>query len=242
MAKVSDAMNDAALECAVKVPSSWIASTVQRTYNELFSIAAITAEELLDRVDWPDPIALDTSITGTTAESYDLPTDFKRLTHDDQCVYETTTTRRFGIPITANGQWTNLKQLGSAGGYRYYRLSGDDEDGWQISFYRPLEIGTSVTVSYVSKNWLKTSGTATDTWTSDNDTLLLPKRLLTLGVVWRWKKRKGLPFADIMNEYEAKLARAANEHRGIRKVMFGQPLNKRPPWDVPVPDYIPSGS
>lgn len=240
MALVRDAMDDAALECAVKVPSSWIAATTQRTYQELFSILAIAADELLDRVDWPDPITVDTTLTGTAVENYDLPSDFKRLTHDEYCVYETTTTRRFGIPVTSNGEWTNLKQLGSAGGYRYYRLSGDDEDGWQLGFYRPLETGTSVTVSYVSRNWLKKNGTAADTWENDTDTLMLPKRLLTLGVVWRWKKRKGLPYATDMAEYEARLARAANEHRGIRKITFGQPLNQRAPWDVPVPDFIPS--
>lgn len=240
MAKVSNAMDDAALECAIAVPNGWIGSLSKRTYAELNSILSAAIEELLDRVDWPDPITADTVITGDGSESYDLPSDFKRLTHDEYCVYETTTTRRFGIPVKTNGEWTNLKQLGSAGGNRYYRLSGDDEDGFSLSTYRALESGSSLTVSYVTKNWLKSSGTAKDMWTDDDDTLLLPSRLVTLGVVWRWKKRKGQPFADIMAEYEAKLARAANESRGIRKITFGQPLNQRAPWDVPVPDYIPS--
>lgn len=240
MTKVIDAMNDAALECAIQTTNGWIAASAKRTYAEMTAILNATVEELLDRVDWPDPITKDTVITGTGVESYDLPADFKRLTHDEYCVYETTTTRRFGIPVKTNGEWTNLKQLGSAGGNRYYRTSGDDEDGFSLATYRPLETGSSLTVSYVTKNWLKSSGTPKNMWTDDEDTLLLPPRLVTLGVVWRWKKRKGLPFADILAEYEAKLARAANESRGIRKITFGQPLDQRAPWDVPVPDFIPS--
>ena len=240
MAKVSDAMDDAALECAVVVPNGWIGKSSQRTYAELISILNLTAEELLDRVDWPDPITVDIVITGSGVESYDLPADFKRLTHDEYCVYETTTTRRFGIPVKTNGEWTNLKQLGSAGGRRYYRTSGTEEDGHRISTYRPLETGSSLTVSYVSKNWLAHDESAASMWVDDDDTLLLPKRLVTLGVAWRWKKRKGLPFADVLAEYEAKLARAANEARGVRKIVFGEPLYQKAPWDVPVPDFIPS--
>lgn len=239
MTTVSSVMDDVALECAVTVPGSWIAAVTQRTYAELQSILRLTIDELLDRVDWPDPITNDEVITGTGVESYDLPAAYKRLTFDDWTVYETTRTRRPGIPVTTNGAWTALKQFGSGGGERFYRLGGDDEDGFTISFYKPLETGASVTVSYVSKNWLKHAGAASDEWVSVEDTLLLPKEVVRLGCVWRFKRRKGFPYQDIMNEYEGKLARLANEMRGRRTIDFGTPP-PRLPMRVPIPDVIPT--
>lgn len=239
MTTISSVMDDVALECAVTVPGSWIAAVTQRTYAELQSILRLTIDELLDRVDWPDPITNDAVITGTGVESYSLPDDYRRLTFDEWTVYETTRTRRPGIPVTTNGAWTALKQYGSAGGDRFYRLAGDEGSGYSISFYRPLETSASVTVSYVSKNWLKHAGAASDEWASVEDTLLLPKEVVRLGCVWRFKRRKGFPYQDVMNEYEAKLARLANESRGRRTIGFGVP-EPGLPMRVPVPDVIPA--
>jgi hypothetical protein len=232
-------MDDVALECAVTVPGSWIAAVTQRTYAELQSVLRLTVDELLDRVDWPDPITNDTVIVGTGVESYDLPEAYKRLTFDDYAVYETTRTRRSAIPVTSNGAWTALKLYGSAGGERFYRLSGDESAGFDISFYRPLETGASITVSYVAQNWLRSGGNPASTWATVDDTLLLPDELIRPGCVWRFKKRKGFPYQDIMNEYEAKLARLANESRGKRTICFS---DKEPglPMRVPVPDVIPT--
>lgn len=238
MATVKEVMDVAARRCSVSPPSSWITAT-DKTSLELKDLLAEVVEEVLDRLDLPDPITKDTVITYTGSEPIDLPSDFLRLTRDPLAIYETTTTRRRGIPVMTNGMWTHLEELGSAGGDRYYRLSGDDADGFAIEFYRPLSDGDSVTVSYVSENWLKTSGTAGATWTAAEDTLLLPADIVRLGVVWRFKQRKGLPFSDIMAEYEARISRRINDGRGIRSVNMGGG-EMRAPWDVPVPDYIPS--
>lgn len=240
MTTVKDAMDTVALQCAIALPNSWIAAVTRRTYQEIHSILAITIEELLDRVDWPDPITKDTTITGTGVEEYDLPDDFKRLTYDEGAVYETTTTRRSAIPVTSNSAWTHLKEFGSAGGNRYYRTAGTEEDGYTISFYRPLETSSEIIVSYVSENWLKNAGTEGAAWNSDDDTLLLPRRLVEQGCVWRWKQRKGLPYQDILNEYEGKLARLSNESRGKRVINFGGPQEPAHPMKVPIPDFIPS--
>lgn len=238
MATVKEVMDKAARGCSVSAPSSWITATTL-TYMELKDFLADTVNELLERVDWPDPITKDTVITGTGAEAYDLPTDFKRLTRDPLAVYETTTTRRPGVPIHSNGAWTHLKQIGSAGGDRFYRLSGTEEDGFDIAFYQFPATGASITVSYVSRNWLKQSGTAGYEWTDVGATLLLPASLIEMGVVWRFRRRKGLPFADRLNEYEANLARHANDKRGIRRVDMTGGGTMSSPFQIPVPDFIP---
>lgn len=241
MTTVAEVMDDVALECAIPTPNSWIAAITKRTYQEMHSVLRITVDELLKRVDWPDPVTQDFTITGTGVEEYALPDDFRRLTKDDLCVYETTTNRRACIPITSNGAWTHLQQHGSAGGERFYRLAGNAADGFTISFYRPLETGSEVVVSYVTKNWLTSAGVQGYEWNSTEDTLLLPEELVRLGCVWRFKRRKGFPYQDILNEYEGLIATLANEARGVRKICFGGPSYDEKPMRVPIPDVIPIG-
>lgn len=238
MATVKDTMDEAARECSLTPPPSWI-STTTPGFLEFKQFLTETVDELLERVDWPDPITKDTLIAGDGSETYGLPADFKRLTRDPLTVYETTTSRRAGVPVTSNGDWTYIKDIGSAGGNRYYRTAGDEEDGYTISFYRYPASGDSITVSYISKNWLKISGTAGDMWTDATATLLLPKRLIKLGVIWRFRRRKGLPYADRMGEYEAVLARHRNDARVTRSIDMSGGRTMRNPFDVPVPDYLP---
>ena len=240
MATIKEVMDEiATVGCSVAPPASWLTAT-STTHVQLKGFLRRTVEELLDRVDWPSPITQETTITGSGAEEYALPSDFKRLTYDDLCVYETTTTRRAGIPVTSNGAWTYLNEIGSAGGDRYYRVQGDEVNGFTISFYRNPGSGESITVSYVSRNWVQmASGTKGDSWTAATDLLLLDREIVSLGVEWRFKKKKGLPFADIMADYEMKLSRKANESRGLRRINMGGPT-MRSPFDIPVPDYIPS--
>lgn len=239
MATVKDVMDKAARECSVNPPNSWLTASAL-TFLELKDFLSDTVDELLERVDWPDPIGKDATIAGTGVESYTLPSDFKRLTRDELTVYETTTTRRAGIPVTSRGAWTHLHEIGSAEGNRYYRVAGNEEDGFEISFFQNPASGDSITVSYISKNWLSESGSEGDTWTDANAVLLLPRRLVEMGIVWRFRRRKGLPFADRMNEYEANLARLANDRRGVRLISFGDTNMEEKPMRVPIPDYIPS--
>jgi hypothetical protein len=239
MATVAEVMDEAARECSITPPASWITATTL-SHVELKGFLRQTTEELLDRIDWPDPIAQDQTITGDGSAAYTLNADFKRLTRDPLAVYETTGTRRAGIPVHSNGVWTVLLQDGSAGGNRYYRTSGDEESGYEIEFFDAPATGIEIKVSFISKNWLKTTGTPSTTWTTVNDTLLLPRALIEMGVVWRFRRRKGLPYADRMAEYEGKLARLANDARLIRSIDMTGGATRRSPFDIPVPDSIPS--
>lgn len=50
--------------------------------------------------------------------------------------------------------------------------------------------------------------------TADDDTTLFPERLLVKGVIWRWKRQKGLPYEDNLAEFEADLVQEINADRG----------------------------
>lgn len=238
MATVKDTLDRAARRCSITPPSNWVTSTTSTAY-EFKDLLQETVEEMLDRVDWPDPITKDVAVTYSGSPPESLPTDFLRMTRDENAVFETTSTRRQVIPVRTNGEWTYLEDIGTAAGNRYYRVQGDEGAGFTIEFYRALASGDSITVSYVSRNWLRISSTEGESWTDVSAVLLLPPDIVRLGVVWRFRQRKGLPYSDILAEYEARLARAANDRRGIRSINMGD-VEPRSPFDIPVPDYIPS--
>lgn len=243
MATIKEVMDEAARECSITPPSDWVGSTEPR-YVELRGFLNRTARELLERVDWPSPIGATASISGPGTEisnysQHDLPSGFGRLMRDDFAVYETTTTRRRCVPVSSDGQWTHLDQVGSAGAYRYYRTAGDEQDGFTIDFFRALTASQTVKVQYVSKYWLKSDGTETDTWTTNDDTLLLPRELIDLGVIWRFRRRTGLAYQDVYGEYEQRLSRIVNDARNRRGIPFGGDTEPVHPMRVPVPDFIP---
>src|SRR3546814_15691620 len=71
--------------------------------------------------------------------------------------------------------------------------------GWiiyadKIRFSPPPASGAAATFPYISKRWARDAGTDgyKAAFTSDSDTFLLPERLLTLGLVWRWRENKKL--------------------------------------------------
>lgn len=239
MATVKKAMDRASRQCSVRTPADWI-STTQDTYLELKDFLEETIEDVLDRVDLPSPIGDEQTIAGDGSTTYNLDASLKRIMRDSWAVFETTDTRRRCVPVQMDGQWAYLNEVGTAGAYRYYRTAGDEEAGYTIDFYRALESGDEVKVQYVSKYWLLSSSVESDTWSNAADTLLLPRRLIELGVIWRYRRRKGLGYADVNGEYETKISRMINDARNTRSIYFGSQVEDQHPMRVPVPDIIPS--
>ena len=66
---------------------------------------------------------------------------------------------------------------------------------------------------YASEGAVQGNSTATPTakafFTRDDDTFLLNKTLLLLGLRWRWKEEKGLPYMESFRLYESAVAEAA---------------------------------
>jgi uncharacterized membrane protein len=231
-------MDQAARDCSISKIVGLVSAQTETAFmlrDKMYE----TVEEILERVDLPSPITVDYDIVGTGAETYNLLTSFSRLTRDTGAVYEKTRNRRPCTPVTSNGAWTHIKQFGSSGAERFYRITGDVEAGYQISFYRPLGVNETVTVSFVSRNWLRSAaGTLKSSWTAGDDALLLPVPLLRLGLIWRVKSKVGMAYSDVQTEYEIRLSRAVNDLRSIRMVDIGERDVRDGPIRAVAPDFI----
>ena len=239
MATVKTAMDKAARGCSYTPPADWVSATSFQ-WMEMKDMLDSTVDELLDRVDWPAPVGATATFSGNGDASYSIPAGFKRVVRDELAVFETTNNRRPCVPVPSDGAFEYLQLVGSAGVQRYYQITGDEENGFTIEFFPALESGETVKMQYVSKFWLVTGGNESATWTTVNDTLQLPAKLIELGVIWRFRQRKGLGYQDVYSEYEIRLARAAADYRQRKSLNFGDTSDTVKPMRVPVPDYIPS--
>ena len=234
MATVVDVLNRIARHCSIQRPSSWITATEDEYVEIRDDFLRETVDDLLDRVDWPSPIGVEYTLTGTGVATYALPSDFRRLQRNPYSVYDVQLDAP-GIPVTSDGEWVELLDSGIAGADRFYRLKGY-EGAWEIEFEAAPT--TDITLSYVSNNWMATAGgTVGDMLTAEDDVLTLPSRLVEVGTIWRWRERKGLPFQDKYTEFNMLLGRYLNDVRGRRVVSFGKRRQVR--WQDRVPAFIP---
>lgn len=228
---LKDWMDNAASECALSVPSLFATNTTT-SYTQLKRYMYDTARELLERHDWAN-CTIDYSITGTGTDTYALPSDFKRLTRSDddaQPAVWSDDMRRAFKPITSNGQWTVLQSVGPTPIYGYRVV------GANIEFSQDIATGETVTISYVSTGWISHSSARTDEWANDADLTYLPGKLIELGTIWRWMRKRGQEFSSYQGEYEMILSRMVTDDRGQRVINMGEAMRQASPYDaLPVP-------
>lgn len=236
MTTIVEALNRIARQCSVKAPSSWVTATRDDHVSIRDDFLLETIRNIQDRVDLPSPIGKQQSITGDGSTAYSLNSDFLRLQRDENAVYDTALDRPV-IPVTTDGGWTRITDLGTAGATRYYKLTGY-EGNHSISFHQAPSSSVGITVSYVSNLWMAASGTAGSAFTSEDDVLLLPRKVVEVGTVWRYRRRNGLSYEDVWNEYEAEMSRLINDSRTRRIVSFSEP-DRRVRWQDLIPASIP---
>ncbi len=235
MALIVDVLNRVARHCSIQTPSSWITATADEYVEIRDDFMRETVGDLLDRVDWPQPIGAQVTITGTGVETYALPADFRRLQRNPYSVYDEQLDQP-GVPVTTDGDWVELLDSGIAGAERFYRITGYD-GAYSISFQNYPS--SDIILSYVSNNWMASAGGTPGTMLTDaTDVLLFPDRLVESGIIWRWRERKGLPFQDKYLEFNALLGRYLNDVRGRRSVSFQRRKPVR--WTDRVPAFIPA--
>ena len=219
---VAAALQRAALRVAGYKPDSFYGST-QSLEIELADLANEVADDIWQYQEWQ---VLKKIATVLPVETQDLPNDYGRMLQST--VIQDTNAWLWGyFAYDDMNQFMYDRDHGAIalpGGWILY--------GNQLHF-APTPAGEA-RYPYLSKNWAQSvNGTPKDEFDNDNDVFLLPERLLTLGVVWRWRENKKLDaagdqeaFIKALDEYAAK-DRGARVYRRNSKRVFG---NARPAW------------
>lgn len=104
-------------------------------------------------------------------------------------------------PMTPQ-RWEQLKAMVMQGPWNQFQIRGN-----AILFIPVPAAGQAVWFQYKSVNWAQSSGgTPQSRFLADTDVLLLDEATFKLGVEWRWKKAKGLDYAQDFVDYEQMLA------------------------------------
>ncbi len=168
-----------------------VASSPLRQWAEAMQFANEAGEELARRVDWGQLQSLATLTGDGTNKVHDLPAMFARLNNGISVLVGTAIVR----PLT-RAEWSRL--VPTEGIPRYYLLEGQ-----KIKFWPYLANGVTASAGYQSLAWCSNG---TGAFAADTDTALIDEWLLTKGLIVRWRRQKGAPYADQEAEYEATLA------------------------------------
>ena len=168
-----------------------VVTSPYRQWKEALQFANETGEELARRVDWGQLQNAATLTGDGTNKVHALPSGFSRLNRGISIMAGTAIVR----PLT-RAEWSRLVPV--EGVPRYYLLEGSSVTLWPY-----LANGVTATAQYQSANWCS-NGTAE--FTSDLHSSLIDEWLFAKALIVRWRRQKGMPYADEEAEFEAALS------------------------------------
>lgn len=104
--------------------------------------------------------------------------------------------------------WQGLKALPMSGPFYQYRIQGN-----HLHILPAMPEGHTMAFEYVSQGVVLDAKNLLMPYKkyfeADGDSFLLDENLLLLGLRWRWKEEKGLPYMESFRLYESALAEAS---------------------------------
>jgi len=176
---------------------------------EMADLVDEVATDIATSHDWRALTKVAT-VTGNGSLAYALPTDFDRMVLGGEV--DDAASWFWGYqPFDSVNEWMRFQS--GAGGI--ISPGGWIIIGGELQFY-PAPSGVA-RYPYISKAWARSDLAVAQTkFLADTDTFLLPERLLTLGLIWRWQSQKGMDYGEDMATYEVALAQAQTRDKGSR--------------------------
>jgi hypothetical protein len=179
----------AAQQLSLPVPSSVVGNGAD-TQVHLLRLAQEEGRALAERHMWQALMQEHTFTTDAAeAQSTGLPSDIDRDRIVPSTLFNRTQRRRVVGPMSPE-EWQHHKSQLITRVNPAYRIRGG-------TFYLlPIPpAGETIAYEYITKNWCASStGTPQSAWAADTDTAVLDEKLITLGMVWRFKQAKGLDY------------------------------------------------
>lgn len=186
-----------------------VTTSTDNTVLGLYYLAQQEGKELARRCAWKALTAEKTFTTvATAAQTSALASDYDWIIPDT--MFNRTTNRRVTGPASPE-QWQLTQASLVTHVYPMFRIRGTS-----LLITPTPTAGDTVAYEYVTKNWCQSSGsTAQSAWAADTDTALLDEELMTLGLVWRWKRSKGLDAVAEFDTYQSEVLKAVMRE-GVR--------------------------
>lgn len=196
-------VQDAAAEVGIPIPST-VVSNPDSTVVRLLALSNRGGKALAQRFPWQELVS-EWTLTTTATESQGLVETIMPGFNWD--IYQTMWNRNTKFPITGPlfpAEWQFLKALNITGPWPQFRIRGDE-----LLCIPVPTAGDTYAGEYVSRYWCQSSGgTGQERWAADTDSGVLREDLLTLDLIWRYKKAIGLDYAEEKMEAEMQINNA----------------------------------
>lgn len=177
---ILSAMQSAAVRLLGQKPGTFFGST--NTFEiEISDLVNEVATDIAKYQDWQGLTRFATISGDGTTTDFALPADYDRMLKTAEIQDVTTWAWGYRRVLDLNA-YTYLVNSGWGPFPGIWAVFGD-----QLHFTpAPTQ---QATYPYISKNWALDAGSQElkPAFTSDTDTFKLPERLLTLGLIWRWR-------------------------------------------------------
>lgn len=219
---------NAADRIGISRPTSVVGSTDQQSLR-LLGYAQQEGKDLARKYPWQILTKEQTFTSTATAEQTSaLPTNFDRFV--DETFFNRTRKRPVFGPLTPE-EWQFAQTMAASVIVESFR-----QRGGSILITPTPTAGDTYAFEYQSKNWCQSSGgTGQSAWAADTDTGILEEELMTLGLVWRFKRGIGTDYSEDFRTYETQCAQAFGRDGGRRTLNVKRPR-------VRVGPYIQEGS
>lgn len=217
------------------VPAT-VAGSTDPQVRQVMALLEEEGQDLARRGPW-QAITFEATHTSLAAESQGAITSiatngFNYIKNDT--IWDRTDNLPICGPLSPQ-DWQLLKGSISTGPRYQYRIRG----GILLVTPTPV-VNHTWAFEYASKNWiLAVDGTTYKQYfTADTDTMLLPEELTLSGLRWRWKREKGLDYAEDMRTYEAQVKDALGRDGGKRVIQMDLETGRGPRPGI----FVPEGS
>jgi hypothetical protein len=172
----------------------------------------------------------------TTASAVQLtasafPTDFDRMVNES--MFNRTTRRHIFGPLDSV-EWQTIQATVSTMVDPAYRIRGGT-----ILISPTPATGNTIAYEYISTYKVRAlAGDEKVTWSVDSDTTIFPESIVTLGVVWRYRRGRGFNFSAEQEEYERRVADAISRDGTKRRLLTDAPYRVRQPHPPQTPETL----
>lgn len=198
---------------------SVIVGSLDPQIRQLLSLSSEDGRDLARRHDW-QAMQLERTFTATATEvqSGAFPAGFDRVI--PETFWNRTRTRRVVGPLTPQ-RWQAMQSgLINVLPWDAWRQRGSE------LLITPAPIaGDQMAFDYVTKFWCSGAGETSPTqlaWANDTDIPYVDDELMIIGLVWRFKKSRGLDYGEDFSAYETRLASLAGTDAGMAPLNMGQ--------------------
>lgn len=221
------AMQSAAIRLIGRKPEVFFGSP-EKFELEIVDLVNEVAGDIAESHDWQVLTKVHT-ITGDGVQSaFPLPDDYDRMLLVSD-MFDPNSWAWGYIHYTNVSEWLQDKARGLVGIPGAWIMLENN-----FNFFPVPSTDAEAQFPYASNLFAKNSGGVPQAaFEADADTFVLPEKLLTLGLIWRYRAQKGLGYAEDMANYELALSQAQARDGGSRVIRKGLPQlrgNTRLAW------------